>query len=139
MREIKFRAWDKERLEMYYPSTEDNYAITLSGIPIWFHPAEGTDEKEKFIIMQYTGFKDKNGKEIYEGDVVEISHEYASRLNWTIIWKDTGFVLYNGLNSFRNIETYYIDIEKDNDEYLFYHKNFTVVGNIYETPELTGE
>ena len=70
MREIKFRIWDKKEKQF----TND-----------WFRPFCNTDktiefqgslhQKENYIIQQYTGEKDKSGKEIYEGDIVEVTSE----------------------------------------------------------------
>ena len=68
MREIKFRAWDKELKEMTEPWT-----IRREGqfvIPKWAWQISQKD----FDIMQFTGLKDMNGKEVYEGDIVEVEH-----------------------------------------------------------------
>ena len=67
MRTIKFRAWDKTAklmcnvLELHFPN-EDGSGVTTDNYQGSF---------ERFELMQYTGLKDKNGKEIYEGDIVK--------------------------------------------------------------------
>ena len=61
MREIKFRAWHK-----FLKSWVVSGAISLNGKYL------GTDPEE-MILMQYTGLKDKNGVEIYEGDILEFN------------------------------------------------------------------
>ena len=75
MREIKFRAWDKiekrfisQNCDGYFPT------ITLQGTPFTFEGmTTGFKVLKNLEIMQYTGLKDKNGKEIYEGDIVQES------------------------------------------------------------------
>ena len=58
-REVKFRAWDKITNKMKYPTNH-----SLNGI------RGDLNDDDEFIHMQYTGLKDKNGKEIYEGDLL---------------------------------------------------------------------
>jgi len=83
MREIKFRAWDIENKEMFYDA-QDAYD-NQGDVPASSFGSLLVDED--YILMQYTGLKDKNGKEIYEGDIVT----YASDLPEQIIFKDAAF------------------------------------------------
>ena len=78
-------------------------------------------------LMQYTGIKDKKGKEIYEGDIVLIRIDKTNILHKTIVkFKHGAFIA---------------DIISDNDYIYLFHfgfnkDDFEVVGNIYENPEL---
>lgn len=117
-REIKFRAWDKENEEMYDVAMID---VETGEVAYTDHPTGYNADAllEQVELMQYTGLKDKNGKEIYEGDVIKAE----SRL-WQADFKDGCFV---GVD-FKNVAW---------DELVNIGYGETeVIGNIYENPEL---
>ena len=117
MREIKFRAWDKENKVMInaiFVGLGKVYGMTKT-----FKPSK---ELEDVILMQYTGLKDKNGKEIYEGDVVKGEWDVVEE----IYVSDVQF--YGG--AFRVHKTG-LPLE-----YGYMRRECEVIGNIYENPEL---
>lgn len=128
MREIKFRAWLKEKKEMIDNARPDFFCKQLHYL--CDNSAGGQDvlgvSTEDIELMQYTGLKDKNNKEIYEGDI--LSDGNNEKL-YKVIFE-------NG--SFR------AEFEGDFEEYSFDLINVVaqgceIVGNIYENPKLLGE
>lgn len=109
MREIKFRAWDNHSHKMIYIQDE---------LPKY----------RGFEIMQFTGLKDKNGKEIFEGDIVEFctKWEFPQRFKGQVIYFPES--MQYGFSE--NGESYYDFTDIENPEIL------EVIGNIYENPEL---
>ena len=119
-REIKFRAWDKEENEMFNASSGFN-DFTV-GIKVESVEHTMTVSSKKYELMQFTGLLDKNGKEIYEGDVVKDDNGGDEELGIQI-----GKVMWNHeWCSFR---------WNDGDDWSL-HSELEVVGNIYENPEL---
>ena len=109
MREIKFRAWDKENKEMV--------EVELLGKRILLIKNGEWENIEDFEVMQYTGLKDKNGHEIYEGDIV--------RCYGGAYWN--GIYEYNYVIEVRDI--------RDLNE-IVHSENVEILGNKYENPEL---
>lgn len=135
-REIKFRAWQTHHKEMYQPFV--GY-IEFPDIVVGFDDGDLRLEGEKnVILMQFTGLKDNNGKEIYEDDIIEaidMADGYASTM-----YPYRGVVQYNEkecrfevvceLTGYENIY-HSISFEK-----IFDRSRGKVIGNIYENPEL---
>lgn len=121
MREIKFRAWKENKMTYELES-------------IWC----GTTKRLGYTYMQYTGLKDKNGKEIYEGDILKFLVHYPAdfqernpykrygRICGPVLWEE-GWL--------------YADKKEHNgqDDMLLYQSSsqeFEIIGNIYQNPEL---
>ena len=153
MREIKFRAWRKEEKRMIYlannmgsqthlqlnnhswgvfePDSDDYYGIASANSNLGD------------ILMQYTGLKDKNCTEIYEGDIVkfedvgEEGYEYKEGFdftNYASVEFDNGrWELNNFLDNNSGIlET----MNSCHEDFINEFELFEVIGNIYENPEL---
>lgn len=142
MRDIKFRAWDRKYKKMHYKvcigntdENDDNYTAHS----VYLHPGDtdyridppgrwmNFDEHSDYVIMQYIGLKDKNGKEIYKSDVVlwdgrKAVIEWLPRMaGYYAMWKGEGVHFH------------------DMQEILPSHgglRHIEVIGNIHENPEL---
>lgn len=134
MREIKFRAWDvvlKKMLPiacLYFDERSDFVGIYIGD--------EENDEwtvikSEHIKLMQYTGLKDKNGVEIYEGDIV---YAYTAESNGYgkddyISAEIEGVVTYKGISFGIQVDNIFNDL-------WINAETFKVIGNIYENPEI---
>ena len=110
MREIKFRAWVTEINKMFYWGFDIGNGAWFTGPPSPIHA----------IQMQYTGLLDKNGKEIYQGDIIKSSKWIAQ-----VIYGNYGWTITPNKTSQRN-------------EVVLFNlcSVLEVIGNIYENPEL---
>lgn len=116
VREIEFRAWDKEVKEMdYNPSV----------IEIWqnkpINEQFRLESEEKLVWMQYTGLKDKNGNKIFEGDIVDIS--VYDRLDWSSIKGKVVFL--NGAWLVEDVGHFAITLQSETNE-------IEIIGNVHE-------
>ena len=131
---IKFRAWDKKN--GYYADYEDiEEEITAQAIDGWRSKDGGTSFTldygiKDFELEQYTGLKDKNGKEIYEGDIVKWLNGLGEYIEFRVEWQDN-----RARVCLRNEYSEY-DYEELNDKKEPY---LEVIGNIHENPELIGD
>lgn len=98
-REIKFRAWDKKYKEMI--SNEEfcfsPFYVQADGKVINLDESDKNKFEElDYVLMQYTGLKDRNGKEVYEGDIVEHKFGYTRVIKWRHTNSYVGFGISKG-------------------------------------------
>jgi uncharacterized phage protein (TIGR01671 family) len=128
MREIQFRAWDdgkKEWLMGYEMPNLGGFSLLGEMVLLgeWSHILNeflfdrNGHKVDDLKVMQFTGLKDKNGKEIYEGDIL-----HSGKTNWVVVWDESG-ARYK-----MQTQTTYTD--------LSFEGYLEVIGNIYENPDL---
>ena len=133
MREIEFRAWDKNENKMFY-NVEHEYDF-YEGCETSF--GNILDMTEMFEVMQYTGLKDKNGKKIFEGDIVN----NGENENLIVLWSDyyQSFIINEKIGLYgdqSDDRLYACDDIEEYEPFNYKCASYEVIGNIYENPEL---
>ena len=112
----RYRVWDREEKKMIYDAenTYDNYPVNISSFGVIL------DLPDFYGVMQYTGLKDKDGKKIYEGDILSWGNNVIAKVYYA-----------DDLAMFRCSV-------KDTEEFdLFaFNQEASIIGNIYENKEL---
>ncbi|MDF2985771.1 MAG: hypothetical protein K0R50_1281 [Eubacterium sp.] len=109
-REIKFRVWSKQH----------GMSPDCSIFDIQIMDAEGLTDMSQVEILKYTGLKDKNGREIYEGDIY---HQGDKDIKYIVVWHDTGLIgKQMRISSYAGLQ--------------YWRDRIEVIGNIYENPDL---
>lgn len=126
MKELKFRVWLHDRGYMETAHFDDGKWVSTDGI---FSLEVGEND----FIEQYTGLKDKNGREIYEGDIIQEEIDFNSKMTdgvfkYVVEW-DSDTLCY-GLRGNRN---------SIHDELWEVNASVEIVGNIHENPDLLGD
>lgn len=127
MREIKFRAWDNKKGK-WYKNNECCLTISEYGALLEITPdGAGWDVRNEYEVCQFTGLKDKNGKEIYQSDLIQhIADGNAPHPILEVIWWDEKCA-------------WAVKDEVGGYAMLWPEKDIKVIGNIFENPELVNE
>lgn len=143
----KFRAWDKIDKELYSVDEINFNRGEFESIGDGITFLRGADEIE---LMQSTGLRDKNGKEIFEGDILKFNDEWedycqegyvdgsSEGINYVLIGSEKTYFIFEKTKYPDSSLFYYV-----NEEHLTFQEvmeddefEFEVIGNIYENPEL---
>lgn len=137
---IKFRAWGRngnhpgtpsEKFEMFYDVSvvttyDDKEQHVIADFGMWNESEYNGTEIIDYTLMQSTGLFDKNGVEVFEGDIVEIIYDYEPFIGVVVYdLGETDFKATNGNEDYGN-----------NFQYLTVGESIEVIGNVHQHPDL---
>ncbi len=97
---LKIRVWDKKENHFIIPWTGDGYDdidLTYSNSGEWYITGGYVLDEIRYVIQRFTGVNDKNGIEIYEGDIIRYSlgSDSSNIINAEVRWGDCAWVLFD--------------------------------------------
>lgn len=143
MRKIKFRVWHKQENRWLDPWAEEDPILSLKdfgeGCEVYLYDREQQEHSNKncqmedLVIQQYTNIKDKNGKEIYEGDIVEYPFygelDNPNKDKMKVVFYNYGYYLDSMSKTYGGVKLLPIP-------HRIQYQYIEVIGNICENPEL---
>lgn len=125
MREIKFRVWDKKEKKMHYDA-QNTYDFMINNGGCFEESFKDVLEYDNYVVMQYTNCYDINGKEIYEGDIVETTRTLNHIVGKVVMIKGCWYIQ-DGKDSYYRLIPRFGVVEN------------RVIGNVYENKSLLEE
>lgn len=122
---LKFRVWDKLEKRLIYPDRgyQGHYVLTLNG---QFHNLQNGSGGDECVVLQWTGLKDKNDRDIYEGDLVRYKyqiHEHEVESTEGEVYFEDGIFFFDR------------SMEWATNDTCFLEKSLEVVGNVFTGKE----